>query len=174
MLIDDNEETDGVDNGDGEDIACKEFITDCGLGLDVAAASIGLLNGETPLELNGEDDDAVLDGDVLRIIPFPFLLDMLLIVLEMVCLAACFALSVDTKLLTRSLRFPFTSGVARSSKDLPTAGSDDFEFSSDNRLLEVGLELLLLVILPVESVAERLGVPDNLLATGGVGCELSA
>lgn len=28
----------------------------------------------------------------------------------MVCLAACFALSVETKLLTKSLRLPLTSG----------------------------------------------------------------
>ena len=34
---------------------------------------------------------------------------MLLMVVEMVCLAACFALSVETKLLTRSFRFPFIS-----------------------------------------------------------------
>ena len=29
---------------------------------------------------------------------------------EIVCLAACLALSVETKLLTKSLRFPLTSG----------------------------------------------------------------
>lgn len=35
---------------------------------------------------------------------------------EMVCLAACFALSVDTKLFTKSLRLPLTTGeVKRSS-----------------------------------------------------------
>ena len=64
------------------------------------------------------------------------------------CLAACFALSVDTKLLTRSLRFPFTSGVARSSKDLPTV-SEDFGFDlfpSDNKLLEIAFELLWLTL----------------------------
>ena len=52
--------------------------------------------------------DAV-DGDGL-LTPPPFLLFMLLMVVEMVCLAACFARSVDTKLLTRSFRFPFISG----------------------------------------------------------------
>lgn len=34
----------------------------------------------------------------------------LVIVDEIVCLAACLARSVDTKLLTKSFRFPFTSG----------------------------------------------------------------
>ena len=51
----------------------------------------------------------MVDGDGL-LTPPPFLLFMLLMVVEMVCLAACLALSVDTKLLTRSLRFPFISG----------------------------------------------------------------
>ena len=127
MLIGDKEEVDAFDGG--EDITCKEFNTDWGPGLFEAAASIGLLKGETPLELNG-DDDVEMDGDGLRI-PFPFLLDILLIVLDIVCLAACLALSVDTKLLTRSLRFPFTSGVARSSKDLPTFCSDVDGFGFD-------------------------------------------
>ena len=144
-MIEDNDDVDVVDCG-GDDIACKELSTACGPELFEAAASIGLLNGDTPLELKGEDD-AVLEGEGLRI-PFPLLLlDILLIVLEMVCLAACLALSVDTKLLTRSLRFPFTSGVASSSKDLPTLAVSDDDFgllpfdlllvpSSDNRLLE--------------------------------------
>ena len=127
MLIGDKEEVDAFEGG--EDVTCKEFNTDWGPGLFEAAASIGLLKGETPLELNG-DDDVEMDGDGLRI-PFPFLLDILLIVLDMVCLAACLALSVDTKLLTRSLRFPFTSGVARSSKDLPTFCSDVDGFGFD-------------------------------------------
>ena len=145
--MEDKDDVDVVEGG-GEDIACNELSTVCGPGLLEAAASIGLLKGETPLELNG-DEDVVFDGDGLRITPLPVdLLDMLLIVFEMVCLAACFALSVDTKLLTRSLRFPFTSGVARSSKDLPTEEvSEDFGldlFSSDNGLLEIALELLLL------------------------------
>ena len=126
--MEDNDDVDIVDGG-VDDIACNELSTAWGPGLLVAAANIGLLKGETPLELNG-DDDVEMDGDGLRI-PFPFLLDMLLIVLDMVCLAACLALSVDTKLLTRSLRFPFTSGVARSSKDLPTFCSDVDGFGFD-------------------------------------------
>ena len=147
VLMEDKDDVDVVEGG-GVDIACNELSTDCGPGLLVAAASIGLLKGETPLELNGDDDVVFEDGDGLRMIPLPVdLLDMLFIVLEMVCLAACFALSVDTKLLTRSLRFPFTSGVARSSKDLPTEEvSEDFGldlFPSDNVLLEIALELLL-------------------------------
>ena len=47
---------------------------------------------------------------------------MLLIVLAMVCLAACLARSVDTKLLTNSLRLPVESGAARRSRDLATSG----------------------------------------------------
>jgi len=135
-----------------------------------AAANIGLLKGETPLELKGDDEAVFEDGDVLRI-PFPFLLDMLFIVLEIVCLAACFALSVDTKLLTRSLRFPFTSGVARSSKDLPTV-SEDFGFDllpSDNKLLEIALELLLLTLEwgRVEDLNEESnGVDDEFVVCG--------
>jgi hypothetical protein len=144
--MEDNDDVDIVDGG-VDDAACNELSTAWGPGLFVAAASIGLLKGETPLELKGDDDAVFEDGDVLRI-PFPFLLDILFIVLEIVCLAACFALSVDTKLLTRSLRFPFTSGVARSSKDLPTV-SEDFGFDllpSDNKLLEIAFELLLLTL----------------------------
>ena len=144
-MIEDNDDVDVVDCG-GDDIACKELSTACGPELFEAAASIGLLNGDTPLELNGEDD-AVLEGEGLRIPFVPLLLlDILLIVVEMVCLAACLALSVDTKLLTKSLRFPFTSGVASSSKDLPTLAVSDDDFGllpfdlllvpSDNRLLE--------------------------------------
>ena len=81
------------------------------------AASIGLLNGETARELNGDDDD---DGEPLRRPPFRFV--MLLIVFAMVCLAACLARSVDTKLLTSSFRLPFTSGAARRSRDFATSG----------------------------------------------------
>ena len=145
--MEDNDDVDIVDGG-VDDIACNELSTAWGPGLLVAAANIGLLKGETPLELKGDDDAVFEDGDVLRI-PLPFLLDMLLIVLEIVCLAACFALSVETKLLTRSLRFPFTSGVARSSKDLPTLVSEDFGFDlfpSDNKLLEIAFELLWLTL----------------------------
>ena len=43
-------------------------------------------------------------------------------VLAMVCLAACLALSVDTKLLTSSFRLPVESGAARRSSDLATSG----------------------------------------------------
>ena len=87
-------------------------------GLEEAAptASIGLLSGDTARELNG-DDSVVLDGDGLRN-PMPFR-RWLLMVLAMVIRAACLARSVDTKLLTRSLRFPFTSGVTSNSKDSP-------------------------------------------------------
>ena len=84
-------------------------------GLSGPCASIGLLSGDTALELKGDDVDTV-DGDELR--PFPFL-RMVAIVSEMVWRAACLALSVDTKLLTRSLRLPLTSGEASSS-----SGSD--------------------------------------------------
>ena len=152
VFIDDKDEED-VDGGEGTTF--KVLSTVCGPGLFDAAASIGLLKGETPLELNG-DEDAVFEGDGLRI-PFPFRLDMLLIVLEIVCLAACFALSVDTKLLTSSLRFPFTSGVAISSKVLPTC-SDDFGFGfdlvfSDNGLLEVVLVLFMLAVGSVDDLS---------------------
>ena len=81
------------------------------------AASIGLLRGDTALELNGDDDD---DGEPLRNPPLRFV--MLLIVLAIVCLAACLARSVDTKLLTSSLRLPFTSGAANKSSDFATSG----------------------------------------------------
>jgi hypothetical protein len=43
-------------------------------------------------------------------------------VLAIVCLAACFARSVETKLLTSSFRLPFTSGAARRSSDFATSG----------------------------------------------------
>lgn len=92
---------DAVDDPDGES------------GLDVLAASMGLFSGDTALELNVEED--VVDGEELLTDPEPFL-RIVAIVSEMVCLAACFALSVETKLLTRSLRFPFTSGEASSSR----------------------------------------------------------
>jgi hypothetical protein len=91
----------------------------------VAAANIGLLSGETPLELSELALEVGLG--LLNPGPDPFLrLIWLVIVLEIVCLAACFALSVETKLLTRSLRLPLTSGEANSSKGLsegPLLGS---------------------------------------------------
>lgn len=82
------------------------------------AANIdGLRNGETARELNGDDED---DGELLLNPPFRFV--MLLIVLAMVCRAACLARSVDTKLLTSSLRLPLTSGAAKRSSDFATSG----------------------------------------------------
>ena len=71
--------------------------------------NIGLLKGETPRELNGDDVvevDAVGEG-LLKLFR---LFIWLAIVEEIVCLAACLALSVETKLLTKSLRLPLTSG----------------------------------------------------------------
>jgi hypothetical protein len=61
-----------------------------------------------------------VDGDGLLTPPplpllLPFLVFMLLIVEDIVFLAACLARSVDTKLLTRSLRFPFISVEPESS-----------------------------------------------------------
>jgi len=85
--------------------------------VDTPAASIGLLKGDTARELNGEDDD---DGEPLRNPPLRFV--MLLIVLAIVCLAACLARSVDTKLLTSSFKLPLTSGAARRSRDFATSG----------------------------------------------------
>ena len=82
------------------------------------AANIdGLRSGETARELNGDEDD---DGEVLRNPPLRFV--MLLIVLAMVCRAACLARSVETKLLTSSFRLPFTSGAAKRSSDFATSG----------------------------------------------------
>ena len=70
----------------------------------------------------------MVDGDGL-LTPPPFLLFMLLMVVEMVCLAACFALSVDTKLLTRSFRFPFISDEdnRRSNPPPPSAEEEEEE-----------------------------------------------
>ena len=80
------------------------------------AASMGLLSGDTALEPKLEEED-VVEGEGLRTPPpgAPFL-RMDAIVSEMVCLAACLARSVLTNELTRSLRLPFTSGVANSSR----------------------------------------------------------
>ena len=47
--MEDKDDVDVVEGG-GEDIACNELSTVCGPGLLEAAASIGLLKGETPLE----------------------------------------------------------------------------------------------------------------------------
>ena len=70
--------------------------------------SIGLLKGDTPLELNGED---VVEVDVGEGLLKLFLLFIWFVIVdEIVCLAACLARSVDTKLFTKSFRFPFTSG----------------------------------------------------------------
>jgi len=80
------------------------------------AASIGLLSGDTALELNGDDDE---DGEPL--LKPPLRLVMLLMVLAIVCRAACLARSVDTKLLTSSFRLPFTSGAASRSRDFSTS-----------------------------------------------------
>ncbi len=68
------------------------------------------MEGVTVLEgwhLNGDEDD---DGEPL--LKPPLRLVMLLMVLAIVCRAACLARSVDTKLLTSSFRLPFTSGAA--------------------------------------------------------------
>ena len=82
-------------------------------------ASMGLLSGDAPLaDVNPEDPVEDVDGEGLLMPPLLPLL-MLTIVSEIVCLAACLALSVDTKLLTRSFRFPLTSGEASSSRDSP-------------------------------------------------------
>ena len=71
----------------------------------------------------------MVDGDGL-LTPPPFLLFMLLMVVEMVFLAACFARSVDTKLLTRSLRLPFISGEDSNRSNPPpppSAGEEEEE-----------------------------------------------
>ena len=77
-------------------------------------ANIGLRNGgDIPLELNEELLEAE-DGEGLRNWFLRFI--WFVMVWEMVCLAACFALSVDTKLFTKSFRLPLTTGeVKRSS-----------------------------------------------------------
>lgn len=107
---------DGV--GDSPPREVKEAKLEAPFELAAApAASMGLLRGDTALELNGDDDE---EGEPLRKPPLRFV--MLLIVLAIVCLAACLALSVDTKLLTNSLRLPLTSGAARRSRDLATSG----------------------------------------------------
>ena len=107
-----------VDEGDNPPSDVRDARLDDPFVPAVApAANIGLRRGETARELNGEDED---DGDPLRKPPFLFV--MLLIVFAIVCLAACLALSVETKLLTRSLRLPFTSGAAKRSSDFATSG----------------------------------------------------
>ncbi len=84
----------------------------------LAAASIGLLSGETALELKLEEEEETVDGEGLLtpdpLPPPPFLL-MVAMVSAIVCLAACFARSLETKVDTRSFRLPFTSGEASSS-----------------------------------------------------------
>ena len=78
-------------------------------------ASMGLFSGEAPrAELNEEVDEA--DGEGLLRPPLLLPRRMFKIVSDMVCLAACLARSVETKLLTRSFRFPFTSGEANNSR----------------------------------------------------------
>ena len=87
---------------------------------------VGLFSGETALELKGDAEDEVAVGLDQPLLPPPvppvplLLLVMLLMVFDIVCLAACFARSVDTKLLTRSFRFPFISGEARRSRVPPS------------------------------------------------------
>ncbi len=83
---------------------------------------MGLRSGETPLELNGDEVVLFVGDGLLRPLAALFLFIWLVMVDEMVALAACFALSVDTKLFTRSFRLPLTSGEARSSSDLPMGG----------------------------------------------------
>ena len=117
---------------DLEDIDDKEDIDDDDALDDVTGAVIvvagvddvsifGLRNGDTPRELNGLDwveDDVI--GEPNRL-----LRDVILeIVDEMVARAACLARSVETKLLTKSLRFPLSSGEANNSIDV-IGGVDD-------------------------------------------------
>ncbi len=87
------------------------------VGAPPAANIDGLRSGETARELNGDEDD---DGELLRNPPLRFV--MLLIVLAIVCRAACLARSVETKLLTSSFRLPLTSGAANRSSDFATSG----------------------------------------------------
>ena len=107
--------------------------------------------------------DDVVDGDGL-LTPPPFLLFMLLMVVEMVCLAACFALSVDTKLLTRSFRLPFISGEDSKRSNppplppLPPSAEEEEEEEEEEASACAGEPLLADLTLAVEgSVADLTG-----------------
>lgn len=99
-------------------------------------ANIGLLKGgDIPLELNEELLEAE-DGDGLRNWFLRFI--WFVMVWEMVCRAACLARSVDTKLLTKSLRLPLTTGEVRRS-NLEAMGGPEFPELTSVGPLIVGL-----------------------------------
>ena len=107
--------------------------------------SIGLRSGDPLLKLSGELGDGLLTGEE-EPLGEP---SLLISVEEIVFLAACLALSVLTKLDTRSSRFPLRLGEARSSRG-PTSVLicvREDPLAGDSLLEEVGEDTELLLCL---------------------------